>query len=233
MFVQKRGCMMLDLGGELAYFYPGHPFDNQNGSILWCLETQLPAGKNFLDIGANVGSWTIPYAASEKCAHVYAWEPQVGTRECTLAGLAVNGLTRKATVFAEALGEPEQRGEMDLNIFTEEGGASSLHRDVGPGGPAGTWAWTRVEKVPVKCLDDYGLTNVGFIKLDVESNELEVLRGAVETLKVNSYPPIFFEAWDWPWYLKKKAALFAFIESLGYRIHPIIGCTADFLAVRP
>jgi FkbM family methyltransferase len=235
MFAHKPNRLTLDLGGDgLTYFFPRAPFDNSSPSIPWCLEHQMPEDGMFLDIGANLGSWTLPFAASGKCSHVVAWEPQRGTRECLLAGVAVNGLTDKVTVFKEALGNAGQDGIQSLHIFTPEGGASSLLKDVGPGGPAGPWPWTSEERVYVRTLDSYdlGLHNIGFIKLDVEGNELAVLQGAVETLKGSGLPPIFFEAWSWNWYAEQKAKLFAFIESLGYGVHPIIGSTDDFLAVR-
>jgi hypothetical protein len=78
--------------------------------------------------------------------------------------------------------------------------------------------------VPKKTLDSFGLTNVNFIKIDVEGHEKEVLEGSIQTLITNNYPKILFESWDehhelngYP-AVKLKAELFQFIQSLGYTI---------------
>jgi FkbM family methyltransferase len=46
--------------------------------------------------------------------------------------------------------------------------------------------------VPTRRLDDYGLVNVGFIKIDVEGHELAVIEGGLKTLEV-SRPRILVE----------------------------------------
>ena len=43
----------------------------------------------------------------------------------------------------------------------------------------------KLQKVEIKTLDSFKLKNINFIKIDVQNYELEVLRGAVETLKNN------------------------------------------------
>lgn len=68
------------------------------------------------------------------------------------------------------------------------------------------------------------MTNIGFIKLDVEGHEKEVLEGSVETIKRNNYPKILFESWDEHYEknnypsIKLRKELFDFIKSLGYNI---------------
>ena len=54
-----------------------------------------------------------------------------------------------------------------------------------------------IREVEVACkpLDQYGLEDVGFLKIDVEGHELAVLRGATETIS-RSYPSILVEAED-------------------------------------
>jgi hypothetical protein len=85
-------------------------------------------------------------------------------------------------------------------------------------------------------LDSFGLKDIGFIKIDVEGFEKEVLLGALETLKENNYPKILFESWgDW----KEREGvparairedLFRFLESLNYKIIQISGATDMYLA---
>ncbi len=69
------------------------------------------------------------------------------------------------------------------------------------------------------------------MKIDVEGNELQVLKGAKKTIEEHQHPPIFFEVWNNGWYAKTKAELFAFIiDVLKYK--EIKGVTPNmFLAV--
>jgi FkbM family methyltransferase len=45
----------------------------------------------------------------------------------------------------------------------------------------------------LKRLDDLNFNNIGFIKIDVESMEIYVIKGALDTLKKNNYPPLLIE----------------------------------------
>lgn len=228
MFLNRPGDLTLDLADGLNYFFPRRPFALDTVSCIgWGLEHQMPPGKVFLDIGANIGTWTLPYARSRKPSRVHSWEPQRSTRDCLLAGVYTNGLSDIVEVHPEALGSREQVGMSALHVFTDEGGASSLIQDVGF-----HWPWTREEMVEVRTLDGYGFTDVGLVKVDVEGNELEVLRGGVGTLEGSDWPPVFFEAWQHDWYKEQKQALFDFITGLGYSIHPLNELPEDFLAVR-
>ena len=66
-------------------------------------------------------------------------------------------------------------------------------------------------KVSVKRLDDYNFTDVDFIKIDVEHFELQVCKGAENTLK-RCMPTVMFEN-------KRNEASDCkhFLESLGYQ----------------
>jgi hypothetical protein len=68
------------------------------------------------------------------------------------------------------------------------------------------------------------LTNINFIKIDVEGFEKQVIEGALKTLENNNYPRIFFESWpesqeenNFP-SKRLREELFGFLLSLGYKI---------------
>lgn len=67
--------------------------------------------------------------------------------------------------------------------------------------------------VPLKTLDSFKFENVGFIKLDVEGWEEEVLKGAIET--ISKYRPIMYIEDDRQ---EKSISLRKYISELGYSI---------------
>ncbi len=85
----------------------------------------------------------------------------------------------------------------------------------------------------VQALDNYGLRNVGFMKLEVEGWEINVLNGAKRTLKASGYSPFIFEAWPDAWFSEKKAQLIAYVQdTLKYVVEPIEGTGNMFLALK-
>ncbi|NDC39609.1 MAG: FkbM family methyltransferase, partial [Proteobacteria bacterium] len=79
--------------------------------------------------------------------------------------------------------------------------------------------------IEVRTLDSLALQEpISFIKMDVEDNELSVLKGGQETLKRSGYPPILFES------NHANTTLFEFLKGLGYGIVPIRGISNMFLA---
>jgi len=74
-------------------------------------------------------------------------------------------------------------------------------------------------------LDSFNIDNIGFIKMDVEENELFVLQGGLKTIRNSNYPKLLFESnFD-------NKALFDYIREIGYKdIITISGCSNMFLA---
>jgi len=174
------------------------------------------SNKTFLDIGAHTGTYAI--SLSENANNVVAFEPQRSTYYALCGSVAASGLSAKIVCHQYGLGSEEQVGQQVLKIVSNDGGGSSLL-------PAENETVIREETIEVRTLDSFGLRNIGFVKMDVENNELNVLRGALNTLRESNYPPILFES-NGP-----NPSLFGFLkEALKYKVIQIGGVNNMYLA---
>lgn len=167
----------------------------------------------FLDIGAHSGTYSI--SLSNACKHVYSFEPQKMTYYSLCGSVALSNINN-ITCINIGLGSPEQIGEQTLNIVSNDGGGSSLF--------VNNTVVLATETIQINTLDSFNLENIGFIKMDVEENELFVLKGALNTLKKSNYPKILFESNN------SNEELFSFLKNLNYKIIQISGYSNMFLA---
>ncbi|CRI68124.1 Methyltransferase FkbM family [Thiocapsa sp. KS1] len=129
----------------------------------------LRADDLFVDIGANVGSYTILGGAAG--ARVLAIEPIPSTFGWLARNIAVNGLGERLRALNLGLGRAEGRLR-----FT--GGLDAMNHVLAEGEVA-----ENLMEVPVRALDSVldGESPI-LIKMDVEGFETEVLAGAERTL---------------------------------------------------
>jgi len=142
----------------------------------------MPKIKNFrtyIDIGASNGKTSFPYV--NKFKRIICFEPNPKS----FVELSSN---ERLECHNIALGDIEEIKTLIVNSETqnpEHGSISEIRNK----------DWTDGEKfeVQVKRLDDYKFfDDVDFIKIDTEQYELNVIKGAVKTLKKNR-PTIMFE----------------------------------------
>ena len=169
--------------------------------------------KNFLDIGAHSGTYSI--SLSNDCKHVYSFEPQKMTYYSLCGSVALSNINN-ITCINIGLGSQEQIGTQTLNIVSNDGGGSSLF--------VNNINVLATEIIQINTLDSFNLENIGFIKMDVEENELFVLKGSLITLKRSNYPTILFESNN------SNEELFCFLKNLNYKIIQISGFSNMFLA---
>ncbi len=201
-------CYLLRDAAEEAYFA-------RNGGapearlIDWATQF-ISHDETFLDVGAHVGSWAQHFAL--KCKQVHAFEPQRTTYERLLEGVQRAKL-RNVTCHDVALGG---QGDVDLHVVSVDGGGSTLRHRQELGAVLG------VERVRCAQIDDFEFENVGLIKIDAEGFEIDILRGAANTLEKHR-PTLLLEAWDHEWYARERAELIAHVVDLGYGIVSIAG----------
>jgi len=135
-----------------------------------------------VDIGANEGIFA--YALSELGAVVHAFEANP-----RFAEFAQRMLGERAEVHELALSNDS--GHASFFVPLAEDG-SELHLAGNLKNSHSQFERQTVIKVEVRTLDSFALTNVQFIKVDVEGSELEVLEGARETI-LRDHPALLLE----------------------------------------
>jgi FkbM family methyltransferase len=176
--------------------------------------------KNMLDIGAHTGTYSISLA--HLCNKIYAFEPQEMTYYALCGSVALSNV-KNINCLKYGLGSESQVGIQVLNIISDDGGGSTLHGNSHED-DSNSNRILKTENIEVKTLDRFNITNIGFIKMDVEDNELNVLLGGLMTLKNSNYPTIVFESNTF------NETLFNFLKGLNYSIIPINGFNNMFLA---
>ena len=168
------------------------------------LERLVPKRSVALDIGANHGIYA--YALSRLSPEVHCFEPLAECCRYIQDHHAAN-----ITVHNAALAD--RTGELELHVPIIGGRAvytrASLDR------PEGRYESRRVE---VRTLDSYELTDVGFIKIDVEGLEAAVLRGAQRLLET-CHPTMLVEIDRARHTQSSFLGVHAFLQERGYTAH--------------
>lgn len=170
-----------------------------------------------LDIGANLGSYTVPVAKAHPHLTVHSFEPQRVVYYQLCANVFLNRLDNvycyqyglSDAEWAEPLVMPDYEKESNIGAFSVDPAVREKDYEVRTEGAT--------EFINCVKLDLLKLTNVRLIKIDVEGHELEALSGAYETLQINNFPPIIFESWTWK-FPEKRAKLMGYLQDLGYEI---------------
>ena|SRR3990167_6809098 len=139
--------------------------------------SHLKSPRTIVDVGANIGIWSIYLAKNYPNSEVMTFEPVNSSFFYLGKNLARNNITN-VVANSNALGEKEKY--TNLYYYQETPGASSIKKTQNSN--------YIKEKTMVHRLDDYGFKDVDFIKIDTEGAELNVLKGGINTIK--KYKPM-------------------------------------------
>jgi FkbM family methyltransferase len=190
--------------------------EKEEGTVRWIRDSVQP-GEVFYDIGANIGLYTI--LAGFRVGHegmVYAFEPHVGNVQSLLGNVALNELRGQVKVLSCAL--HEQEGFFDFNYFAPAAGTSMSQlndaRDSNdrPFQPA--FAEYKYAVTLDKLVGQGAVRPADHIKIDVDGNELLILRG-MRGLLTGEHPPRTLQV---EINARHKAELYDLLGTLDYRL---------------
>lgn len=164
---------------------------NYEPAELALMQRTVQAGQTVLDIGANIGFFTMHLASLVGAAgRVYAFEPLASNLALLRRSLAENGFEERVVltpaIVSAATGK-RRLAHLEIKRALNSGGAWVLNEDDAV--PAGHEA----TEVPTVVLDQCEIRRpVSFVKIDIEGSELVALRGADEILRTDQ-PPVLAE----------------------------------------
>lgn len=224
---------VIDVPGQGKFFV-----DQINDTIKNCLRAHIPwegfikgvierfvkPGTIALDIGAHIGTHTLTMS---KCVgsggKVFAFEPNKKIFRELCMNLALNKANNVQPIRC-ALGKEKNIITLVSSHPANEGGTYVIKEQLG------------LNTAALIQLDEFDLTNISFIKMDVENMEAEVLDGAIATIRKNR-PVMLIEIQGnnersvqlGENMMERARETMEKIISLGYRLERI-GQTFDFLA---
>jgi FkbM family methyltransferase len=186
----------------------GAAVSETRGSEIALVRALLSANQAAIDIGASWGAFT--YVLAQGASRVEAFEPNpekiaylraLAWPRCTIHGVALS----------------DHAGQAELVIPTGEPACATIE----PEHPLAhsTASGLVHAKVDLRSLDDFGFSNVGFLKIDVEGHELAVLRGGRKLLERDR--PVMFIEIERRHNRPAFEQTFAFLKELGYQTYSV------------
>ena len=159
----------------------------ENYEYTGIFESLLLRCRNFIDVGANTGYYSLLAATKNPGMHVFAFEPAAAPFHYLESNININHL-KNAQAYPIALSN--SAGEIE---FFEMENPKNYHSQYNLAG-TGTLKGENVSdqgyncrKVPTISLDDWiqkqNLTNIDLIKIDTEGTEHLILQGADQLLR--------------------------------------------------
>lgn len=172
-------------------------------------DTVKKYGKNntlILDVGANVGIFTISFAKLFPNSEIHSFECVPSTKNYLEMNVKENNCNN-VVIHDYGLSDKNEQSDITFNEYNTGNASIKLKA---------TKDDQRI-KIELKKLDDLNLTNISFIKADIQDHELEFIKGAENTLKNNDCFVILELTNKKPYEKLMYKECVKFMKSIGYK----------------
>jgi FkbM family methyltransferase len=190
-------------------------FTKEEGTVAWLQESLRP-GHVFLDIGANIGLYSMIAAQLVGPeGKVFAVEPHAVNVMSLMQNVSLNKFQDRVKVLACAL--HDSSGVFDFNYRSLEPGSAMSQLNSTKDSAERPFKPVMVEKKLAASVDDLiargAMASPNHVKIDVDGNEMQILEGMCRLLGSDQKPQTIQVEVN----LRYKADLFTRMEGWGYR----------------
>jgi FkbM family methyltransferase len=188
-------------------------------------ELWIHPGMTCIDIGGHSGDTAIPMMA--RCrSTVLTVEPNPVIIPYLELNCAVNQHLGKFVIATEAVSSQSsdslvfgdhQNGMCNGGILSDTWDDETARKIAGMTGETITISGMTLEDMCNKYLTPEDIDNIGFVKIDTEGHEIEIIRSSKDFLA--KHKPILFTEWFFAYSDKDTAELFRVIDEAGYVAH--------------
>ena len=170
-------------------------------------------GDSVIDIGANIGAFTIPFAKKVgKNGKVYGFEPQKFIYKILEKNINSNKLDN-VKIFNYGLGKSNHNITISDFDYSQLGCFGGIGFNKKYDNSFSAKKLNSIQKVQIKRIDDIlKLKKCNFVKIDVETMELDVLKGG-RTFVSNHRPVIWYEN-----HIGPRCKVNSYLRNLKYRL---------------
>jgi FkbM family methyltransferase len=190
-------------------------FTKEEGTVAW-LQEFLKPGDVFLDIGANIGLYSMVAAKLVGPeGKVFAVEPHAVNVMSLMQNISLNKFQDRVKVLTCAL--HDTTGIFDFNYRSLEPGSAMSQLNGSKDSAERTFKPVMVEKKLAASVDDLisrgAIVPPNHVKIDVDGNEMQILEGMSQLLTGSHKPQTLQVEVN----LRYKADLFTWIDEIGYQ----------------
>ena len=182
-------------------------------AFMWLLRKEAK-GQLALDLGANIGYSTLSLCKNMK--KVIAIEPDERSRKILKKNIKLNKFKEKVEIYDFAISDKK---EERIFYLSKHPNLSAFNKN--------KKYWTKKVKIKTRTIDDLGVVP-NFIKMDLEGHEIEVINGAINSLKKTPFCRILLEVHP-QFYNEERnfANVLRELVKIGYKIKYLISAAVS------
>lgn len=180
--------------------------------------SRLAPDRDVVDVGANIGFFTVLAAKRLTTGRVLAAEPTSAAFSRLSQNIAINGVEKKVILYNGLISDQPSLATLDIVPGREE--YSSMGGIVHPSVAGQAKQTETIQALPLDDLVKEHTLHPGLIKVDVEGAEGMVFAGAQQTLR--EFRPIVLSEFSRPLLAKNGSSpeeIIALFDRCGYDVH--------------